>query len=228
MKIKSTRLHIWFVPQFFFAWGWFGGARAARPAAGSTKGIKRLSAAERAKITIPEETKEALVGTLLGDAHIVRRSSTSNSRLVFAQTAVLHKEYFNYVLNMFLPFCADNYTPQSGINRDKRTNKSYSSISFTTMQLPCFNEYREMFYTLNVKKVPENIYERPSFFFSIKKKRGAASPPSYGGGDAFNSKRISSLNHGRRKPPGIRTSFKCICLLDQGRWCWQINVYITG
>jgi hypothetical protein len=99
------------------------------------------------------------VGILLGDAHIVRRSSTSNSRLVFAQTAVLHKEYFNYVLNMFLPFCADNYTPQSVINRDKRTNKSYSSISFTTMQLPCFNEYREMFYALNVKKVPENIYE---------------------------------------------------------------------
>lgn len=137
--------------------------------ASSSKGIKKLSAAsfsplqgekkERAKITIPEETKEVLVGTLLGDAHIVRRSSTSNSRLVFAQSAVVHKEYFNHVLNIFLPFCVDNYTPQSGLNRDKRTNKSYSSISFTTMQLPCFNEYREMFYILNVKKVPENIYE---------------------------------------------------------------------
>lgn len=125
--------------------------------ASSSKGIKKLSAAERAKITIPEETKEVLVGTLLGDAHIVRRSSTSNSRLVFAQSAVVHKEYFNHVLNIFLPFCVDNYTPQSGLNRDKRTNKSYSSISFTTMQLPCFNEYREMFYILN--KVPENIYE---------------------------------------------------------------------
>lgn len=42
---------------------------------------------------------------------------------------------------------------------DNRTNKKYSAISFTTMQLPCFNEYRDMFYNLNVKVVPENIYD---------------------------------------------------------------------
>lgn len=27
------------------------------------------------------------------------------------------------------------------------------------MQLPCFNVFRENFYVLNVKKVPDNIYE---------------------------------------------------------------------
>jgi hypothetical protein len=27
------------------------------------------------------------------------------------------------------------------------------------MQLPCFNLYREMFYKLNIKVVPNNIYE---------------------------------------------------------------------
>jgi hypothetical protein len=90
---------------------------------------------------MPEEIKEILVGLLLGDAHISRRSSSSNSRLMFAQTAVKHKEYLNLVFNLFLPFCVDNYKPQSNIFSDKRTNKSYSSISFTTMQLPCFNEY---------------------------------------------------------------------------------------
>ena len=40
---------------------------------------------------------------------------------------------------------------------DNRTEKTYSAISFTTMQLPCFNEYRELFYNLNKKIVPENI-----------------------------------------------------------------------
>lgn len=124
---------------------------------GSTKGIKRLSSAERANISIPEETKEVLVGILLGDAHIVQRSSTSNSRLVYSQTA--HKEYFNHVFNIFMPFCVNGYTPQSGIIRDKRTNNTYSFLSFTTMQLPCFNEYRKLFYNLNVKKVPENIID---------------------------------------------------------------------
>lgn len=55
-------------------------------AASYTKGIARLSPAEIARITIPNETKDILVGILLGDAHIVRRSSTGNSRLVYAQT----------------------------------------------------------------------------------------------------------------------------------------------
>jgi hypothetical protein len=70
----------------------------------STKGIVRLSSAEITLITIPEEIKDILVGILLGDAHIVKRSSTSNSRLVYAQTAVTHKEYFNYLvfLNLFV------------------------------------------------------------------------------------------------------------------------------
>jgi len=42
---------------------------------------------------------------------------------------------------------------------DNRTKKTYSAISFTTMQLPCFNEYRVLFYDLNKKIVPENIRE---------------------------------------------------------------------
>jgi len=58
-----------------------------------------------------------------------------------------------------MPFCVEGYTPQSRTILDKRTNKSYSSISFTTIQLPCFNEYRNLFYNLDVKIVPENIYD---------------------------------------------------------------------
>jgi hypothetical protein len=79
--------------------------------------------------------------------------------LVYAQTAVAHKEYFYYVLSFFLPFCTKDYTPQSRIVVDNRTKKTYSAISFTTMQLPCFNEFRAMFYESNVKIVPSNIYE---------------------------------------------------------------------
>ena len=64
-------------------------------AARSTKGITRLSSAERVLITIPNGIKDVLGGILLGDGHIVTRSFTSNSRLVYAQTAVAHKKYFN-------------------------------------------------------------------------------------------------------------------------------------
>ena len=128
-------------------------------AARSTKGIKRLSSVERAFIIISDDVKEILVGILLGDAHIVKRSPLSNSRLVYAQTAITHKEYFNYVYNFFKPFCAKDYIFQSRSVKDNRTKKIYSAISFTTMQLPCFNVFKQMFYTLNVKIVPNNIHE---------------------------------------------------------------------
>ena len=126
----------------------------------STKGITRLSPAERAAIKLPDEIKEVLVGILLGDAHIVRRSPTGNSRLVYSQTAIKHKNYFDYVFSFFSVYCANDYMPQSRLIVDTRTKKTYSAISFTTMQLPCFNEYREMFYDLNRKKViPNNIID---------------------------------------------------------------------
>lgn len=59
----------------------------------------------------------------------------------------------------FYPFCANNYKPQSRIVKDNRTRKIYSVISFTTMQFPCFNVFKKMFYNLNTKVVPQNIYE---------------------------------------------------------------------
>lgn len=125
----------------------------------TTKGIKKLSKAERAKILIPDEVKDVLIGILLGDAHIERRTATSNSRLIYAQTSVAHKEYFNHVLSLFISFYVSGYTHQSKIIVDKKTNKSYSSISFITIQLPYFNEYRDLFYNQNVKIVPDNIYD---------------------------------------------------------------------
>lgn len=79
--------------------------------------------------------------------------------MIYAQTAVKHKEYFDYVFSFFSPFCVKDYIPQSKIVRDNRTKKIYSAISFTTMQLLCFNEFKEIFFNLNVKKVPDNIYE---------------------------------------------------------------------
>lgn len=58
-----------------------------------------------------------------------------------------------------MPFYVKDYIPQSRIVRDNRTKKMYSAISFTIMQLPCFNVFRELFYLSNIKKVPSNIYE---------------------------------------------------------------------
>jgi hypothetical protein len=128
-------------------------------AARTTKGIIRLSRVERALVTLPNEIKEMLIRILLDDGHIVKRSPTANSRFTYTQTAVAHKEYFEYVFSFFISFCVKDYIPQSKVVRDNRTNKIYSAISFTTMQLPCFNVFKEMFYVSNVKIVPDNIDE---------------------------------------------------------------------
>ena len=124
-----------------------------------TRGIKRLSSNERDLILIPDDLKEVLIGILLGDGHIARRSLMSNSRLVYAQSGIKNKEYFYHVYNLFKIFCTNEYKPYYKISKDNRTEKFYTSISFTTMQLPCFNIYRESFYYLHTKKVPDNIYE---------------------------------------------------------------------
>lgn len=111
-------------------------------AARSTLGVLRLSWAQRALVTMPDDLQEVLVGILLGDAHISRRTSTANSRLIYAQTAVAHKEYFDYVYDLFRYLCVSDYIPQLKTVRDNRTNKIYSAISFTIMQLPCFNAFK--------------------------------------------------------------------------------------
>jgi hypothetical protein len=110
---------------------------ATRP----TKGIIRLSSSERALIKLPDDTKDILIGIIIGDAHISRRSFTANSRLIYAQT-MKHKEYFDLVYNLFKPFCVKDYTPQYKTMKDKRTKETYNYISFTTMQLPCFNIFK--------------------------------------------------------------------------------------
>ena len=63
------------------------------------------------------------------------------------------------MFNVFLPFCVNAYIAQSKIVRDNRTNKTYSAISLTTMQLAFFNVYKDYFYKLNVKILANKIYE---------------------------------------------------------------------
>ena len=117
-----------------------------------------MSAAQRVTIELSNDTKDMLVGLLLGDAHLSRRSLTANSRLIYAQTTK-HKEYFEHVYEIFKPFCVENHKVKESNNLDKRNKETYISLKFATMQLPCFNPFLEMFYDSNVKRVPYNINE---------------------------------------------------------------------
>jgi hypothetical protein len=78
----------------------------------STKGIKRLSKEERNLINIPQEVKDILVGLMLSDGHISRRSMTGNPRFIFNQSGKKEKRsYFKLIYNRFRPFCSLDLNP---------------------------------------------------------------------------------------------------------------------
>lgn len=119
---------------------------------------KRLSKVERSNIQINSPLDEILVGLLLGDGHI--QSRNGNSRFLYTQSSLRqnHFNYFNHIYSMFKPFLSKDFEAKSRSFLDKRTNKTYSSISFATLTLPCFNPYQSLFYNEKNKKfVPSNI-----------------------------------------------------------------------
>nr|YP_009486086.1 hypothetical protein [Cantharellus lutescens]AWA82210.1 hypothetical protein [Cantharellus lutescens] len=100
---------------------------------------RHLSKKERADIKITQFTTDILIGLLLSDLHISLRSLNQNPRLFFAQSGKPEKfEFFMNVFKLLSEFCTKNLEPKTRIWKDKRTGEVYSSISFATLQLPCF------------------------------------------------------------------------------------------
>jgi len=119
---------------------------------------KRLTKIERSNIKINSPLDEIIIGLLLGDGHL--QSRNGNSRFIYAQSSLRenHLNYFYHVYSMFKPFLSKEFEAKSRSFLDNRTNKTYSSISFATLSLPCFNLYRSLFYNEKNKKfVPSNI-----------------------------------------------------------------------
>jgi len=69
-----------------------------------------------------------------------------------------HINYFNLILELFKPYLSKDFILKNKTFTDKRTKNVYSSLSFATLSLPCFNFYRNLFYNnSNSKIVPSNI-----------------------------------------------------------------------
>jgi hypothetical protein len=128
----------------------------------STITKKRLSKLERSKFTIVRRSplNEIIIGLLLGDGHIQKRSLLGNSRFIYGQSSlrIQHINYFNHVLELFKPYLSTNFKLKTKSFVDNRTNSTYSSVNFATLSLPCFNYYRNIFYNSdNLKIIPSNI-----------------------------------------------------------------------
>lgn len=101
-----------------------------------------------------------MVGIMLSDGHIARRSLTSNPRFVFSQSGKKEKRpYFLLVFDLFKIFCNKDYNYYIKTWMDKNTKEEYTSISSTTMQLPCFIEIHNTWYINSKKTIPGNIMD---------------------------------------------------------------------
>jgi hypothetical protein len=117
-----------------------------------------LSKVDRLKINIDSPLNEILIGLLLGDGHLQCRHS--NSRFMYGQSSLRehHLNYFYHIFDLIKPFVSKEFKIKSRYFLDKRTENTYSSVLFTTLTLPCFSYYRNLFYNSQNKKiVPFNI-----------------------------------------------------------------------
>jgi len=116
----------------------------------------RYSKQYKENLQLSEIQKETLIGVLLGDAYLRRPKSSHNTKLVFDQSNNLHKDYLLHLYEVFEPLTV---TSPKMTNRkpDIRTGKVYNSIKFSTLSLPCLNNYYELFYPNGKKIIPDNI-----------------------------------------------------------------------
>lgn len=121
----------------------------------------KLNKVDRSKFIIESPLNEILIGLLLGDGHVQKRSLNGNSRFMFGQSSLRshHLNYFKYVLNLFKPYLSETFKLKEKTFKDNRTNNTYKSVNFATLSLPCFNQYKTLFYQNNKKIVPINIQE---------------------------------------------------------------------
>jgi hypothetical protein len=101
--------------------------------------------------------KAALIGLILGYAHLIRKKATTNTSVWFDHS-IKQKGYLMHKFELLKEFC--NTHPKVLERVNKRNNKSYQSIRFYTKTLGIFNEFHDMFYNSEgIKTIPLNIGE---------------------------------------------------------------------
>lgn len=98
--------------------------------------------------------EEILIGLILGDAWLEK--AKVNARLRFEQSHI-RTEFFFHVFKFFV-FYSPN-TPFLRERLDKRNNKIYKTWHFSTLSLPYFTNYYNLFYLNSKKIIPTNIID---------------------------------------------------------------------
>ena len=119
--------------------------------------LREYRTSSKAYLEVPSNLNEIIIGSMLGDLTAEKPGVNSNTRLQFKQS-LKNRLYIEHLYSLFQEFCGSK--PLIMSNFDSRPNKmkEYKAIKFQTLSLPCFNKYRELFYSENgVKHIPNNL-----------------------------------------------------------------------
>lgn len=115
-----------------------------------------LTQKERLQFSLSPQLKEILIGLILGNLFLQKRSeSTLSVRALFRQ-GLVNKDYLMHLYELFQSYGAQ-VPKTSNLAPDKRTGKIYNTVSFNTYSLPCFAPLYELFYVAGKKVIPSNI-----------------------------------------------------------------------
>lgn len=98
--------------------------------------------------------KEYMIGFLLGDASVEKKTANANCRIRFHHS-IKQLPYIKWKHKLLSPHSGKLTEYQRGDS--KREKGIFKGCRFYTYARPCFNIYREIFYAGGKKIVPENI-----------------------------------------------------------------------
>src|SRR5579859_1958141 len=121
--------------------------------------IKYYRTSSKKRIQLDPSLNEIIIGCLLGDLTIERKTVNNNARLQYKQS-IINKEYINHLYSLFNPYCGSKPIELSRFDNRINKNKIYYSIKFQTLSLNCFNKYRELYYNIDgIKIIPKSIID---------------------------------------------------------------------
>lgn len=127
----------------------------------NTYKIRTLEQYERHLISkLTEDEKSLLVGLMLGDGHLRKRSGKKTYPQLMIEQSVKHKDYVYWLKDKLINWIYDKNKPISTNRKKHKNGKFYHSLSFQTICHPAFYEIYEDFYKSGKKQLGRSILEK--------------------------------------------------------------------
>jgi hypothetical protein len=124
--------------------------------------IRAIEQYERhSKKVLNEIETSIIIGTMLGDGHMRKRSGKKTYPQLMLEQSIKHKEYIYWLKEELKDWLYDQEKPITTNRKfNERMGKHYHSLSFQTVCHPAFDEIYEGFYKDGKKVLGKDLIER--------------------------------------------------------------------